>query len=136
MNASGIRPYEGFYSYNSIKMSEIRNQQIAAAQSKHELPVEEVLEEDKSLDMSMSMEKRPLNQKDFNFADEYRPNAVYSLKGEESDIESLDIEQAVSDLEKDQVLQQYQYFVSDRALYAGKPNENMVVSHSGENFAL
>ena len=31
MNISGIRPTESFYSYNSIKLSELRNQQIAAA---------------------------------------------------------------------------------------------------------
>ena len=31
MNVSGIRPYEGFYQYNSIKLNELRNQQIAAS---------------------------------------------------------------------------------------------------------
>ena len=33
MNVSGIRPYSGFYQYNSIKLDELRNQQIADAQS-------------------------------------------------------------------------------------------------------
>ena len=52
MNISGIRPYEGFYSYNSIKINELRNQQIAASQANkvepedkaaqtEELPVEQ-----------------------------------------------------------------------------------------------
>ena len=28
MNISGIRPSEGFYSYNSIRLNELRNSQI------------------------------------------------------------------------------------------------------------
>ena len=31
MNISGIRPSHGFYSYNTIKINQLRNQQIAAA---------------------------------------------------------------------------------------------------------
>lgn len=37
----------------------------------------------------------------------------FDLKGRDSDIESLDIEKAVSDMQKDQALMQYQYFVGD-----------------------
>lgn len=33
MNISGMRPYEGFYEYNSIKAVELRSQQIAAVQN-------------------------------------------------------------------------------------------------------
>ena len=32
MNISGIRPYAGFYDYNSIKAEELRSRQIAEAQ--------------------------------------------------------------------------------------------------------
>ena len=40
--------------------------------------------------------------------------------GQDSDIHSLDVEKAISDMRKDQVLQQYQYFVgSSRDLMAG-----------------
>lgn len=35
----------------------------------------------------------------------------YSLVGVESDIEALDIEKAISDMQKDSILQEYQYFV-------------------------
>ena len=31
MNISGIRPGHGFYSYNVVKINQLRNQQIAAA---------------------------------------------------------------------------------------------------------
>lgn len=40
-------------------------------------------------------------------------SASFEMKGRDSDIESLDIEKAVSDMQKDQALMQYQYFVGD-----------------------
>ena len=37
----------------------------------------------------------------------------FEMKGRQSDIAALDIEKAVSDMQKDQALMQYQYFVGD-----------------------
>lgn len=37
--------------------------------------------------------------------------AEYPLVGADSDIESLDIAKAISDMQKDSILQEYQYFV-------------------------
>lgn len=37
----------------------------------------------------------------------------FEMKGRDSDIEQLDMEKAVSDMQKDQALMQYQYFVGD-----------------------
>lgn len=39
--------------------------------------------------------------------------STFDMKGRESDILSLDMEKAVSDMQKDQALMQYQYFVGD-----------------------
>ncbi|MCR5301327.1 MAG: hypothetical protein K6E49_02680 [Lachnospiraceae bacterium] len=44
----------------------------------------------------------------------------FEMKGRESDLEDLDIEKAVSDMQKDQALMQYQYFVGDSGLYNGE----------------
>ncbi|MCR5831647.1 MAG: hypothetical protein K6G67_05825 [Lachnospiraceae bacterium] len=41
----------------------------------------------------------------------------FEMKGRDSDIESLDMEKAVSDMQKDQALMQYQYFVGDTNLF-------------------
>lgn len=41
----------------------------------------------------------------------------FSMKGKDSDIESLDIQKAVSDMQKDQALMQYQYFVGEQSPY-------------------
>ena len=73
----------------------------------------------------------------YDFAQTYRPGETYELKGKDSDLESLDVQKAVSDLDKDQVLQQYQYFVGSSDAVTKKTNEaaqqNM---RSGENFSL
>lgn len=51
----------------------------------------------------------------------------FGYLGKDSDIHSLDMEQAISDMKKDQVLQQYQYFVgSSRNLFI-ESEDGMVV---------
>ena len=73
----------------------------------------------------------------YDFAQQYRPDETYELKGIDSDIESLDAKKAVSDLEKDQVLQQYQYFVGDKVQVKAKENaQTNVAARLGENFFL
>ncbi len=42
----------------------------------------------------------------------------FEMKGRQSDLESLDLQKAVSDMQKDQALMQYQYFVGDTNLSA------------------
>lgn len=44
----------------------------------------------------------------------------FGYLGQDSDIHSLDVDRAISDMQKDRMLQQYQYFVgSAREVYAG-----------------
>ena len=45
MNISGIRPSHGFYSYNTIKIYQLRNQQIAAANLNDIIVVVDIEEE-------------------------------------------------------------------------------------------
>lgn len=130
MNVSGIRPYAGFYSYNSIRLNELRNQQISAAEAEG-TKVEPVKEEPK---VEVKVEQ---NFSSYDFAQTYDPTATYELKGEDSDINKLDVQKAVSDLEKDQVLMQYQYFVGDSVHVAQKQSDPTERSlRSGENFFL
>lgn len=136
MNVSGIRPYEGFYQYNSIKLNELRNQQIAASAKAAEQAngVEDTAQKKEEQEVLT-----PVNQTfdSYDFAQQYRPDETYELKGIDSDIESLDAKKAVSDLEKDQVLQQYQYFVGDKVQVKAKENaQTNVAARLGENFFL
>lgn len=129
MNISGIRPYAGFYDYNSIKAEALRSQQIAEAQ-----PTISLQQPEEPQVTEVPVEQ---NFDSYDFAQTYRPGETYELKGKDSDLESLDVQKAVSDLGKDQVLQQYQYFVGSSDAVTKKTNEaaqqNM---RSGENFSL
>ena len=125
MNVSGVSPSAGIYTYNSIRLSELRNQQIQAAQEGRSVQAAQA-----------AQEKLPVHAEDiraqqtytsYNYAQEYRAGEVYDLKGVDADLAKLDVEKAVSDMEKDQILHQYQYFVGDA------PKASL---RSGENFIL
>ncbi len=130
MNISGIRPSLGFYSYNSIKIDELRNQQLAVTAQK-QAPMQE--------ESTGYKDQLPVEQNftSYDYAKSYQPDETYELKGAESDISKLDVEKTMSDLEKDKVLEQYQYFVGDQAhAIAIDMNTENRIPRSGENFVL
>lgn len=130
MNISGIRPSLGFYSYNSIKIDELRNQQLAVT-AREQAPMQE--------ESTGYKDQLPVEQNftSYDYAKSYQPDETYELKGAESDISKLDVEKTMSDLEKDKVLEQYQYFVGDHvhAIAIDMNTENRI-PRSGENFVL
>ena len=130
MNISGIRPSLGFYSYNSIKIDELRNQQLAVT-AQEQAPMQE--------ESTGYKDQLPVEQNftSYDYAKSYQPDETYELKGAESDISKLDVEKTMSDLEKDKVLEQYQYFVGDQAhAIAIDMNTDNKIPRSGENFVL
>lgn len=130
MNISGIRPSLGFYSYNSIKIDELRNQQLAVT-AQEQAPMQE--------ESTGHKDQLPVEQNftSYDYAKSYQPDETYELKGAESDISKLDVEKTMSDLEKDKVLEQYQYFVGDQAhAIAIDMNTENRIPRSGENFVL
>lgn len=106
MNISGINSYYGFYDYNSIKTSEAEN--IAATPVETQVTGQEQLPQE-----TKAEEIRNQSFTAADFAKEYRPDAEYGLQGADSDIYKLDVTQAISDMRKDKVLQQYQFFVGE-----------------------
>lgn len=139
MNVSGIRPNEGFYQYNSIRLNELRNQQIAASMKASEQAKAD--ESDEAEKKAQELVTPDLNQSfnSYDFAQQYRPDETFELKGADSDIYLLDAKKAVSDLEKDQILQQYQYFVGDKVQVNAKDNmdvQSAAWNRFGENFSL
>ena len=136
MTISGIRPYAGFYEYNSIKANELRAEQIAATQEASSVEAEEV-----STDTQSATVQTPAPEQNFtafDYAQNYRSDETYELKGKDSDLASLDMQKAISDLDKDQVLQQYQFFVGDKDSVTAKmtidPLERMI--RREESFTL
>lgn len=124
MNISGIRPHMGFYN-NKIE----DGSRISDRQNREELQAEQIQSPSESIrdrqpdnrasqtasaagQETEQQENRTSGTQDY--ADRYQPGVVYSLKGENSDLESLDVEQAISKMEKDQILRQYQFFVGEK----------------------
>ena len=132
MNISGIRTSAGFYDYNTIGLKEVCSQQPQKAK------VEECLQEPEQNAVATVSCETPMkpavpDKGAEEFAKSYQPDAVYELKGADSDITSLDMEKALSDMKKDQVLEQYQFFVSESI---AQENESLRIFREMENFYL
>ena len=135
MNISGVRPYAGFYEYNSIRSAELRSSQVMAA---NEQSVKDAMDGERKNSQSTVVPEAAQNFTSFDFAQSYDPNASYDLKGTDSDINNLDTMKAISDLDKDLVLRQYQYFVGTKdngvTQIASEPAGNVV--RGAEDFSL
>ena len=99
MNLSGIRISAGFYDYNSIE-----NRAVTVGS---ELPAElmqSVTDQAPSTEeytAPAAIRKSGPDQGAIDYANSYQPDAVYELKGVDSDIARLDVERAISDMRKD-----------------------------------
>lgn len=132
MNISGIRPVVGFYDYNEIQKTQ-------------RMPADDMaIQTDVSQEQNVSQEVVAVNGRTpevekgqtfgaYDYANQYNPEVTYRLKGAESDIRSLDVERALSDMQKDEVIHQYQYFVG-QDMATNLPDRVNV--RGGEDFSL
>lgn len=125
MNISGIRPFSGFYDYNTIKAAAETGTSVQQAAKAESAP------ETVAAPAEKPIERAPKEQNfdAYDYAQFYRPDEKPEMKGADSDILSLDMEKAISDMRKDQVLQQYQFFV-------GTKEATETVAAASENFDL
>ena len=129
MNISGIRPSEGFYSYNSIRVNELRNSQIMSSK--------QAVDDTASQQSIAEAARARQSFTSLDYANTYDSNASYELKGADSDISTLDVAKAVSDLDKDKVLQQYQRFVGSADVTVMQQAAlNEQINRETENFIL
>ena len=113
----GIDNYQAFdYSaYNRINETSVRKQteeqQLPKAQEKTESTSSA-----KDIDLRLSdiRPRQNASLEDISLSLN-EPNG-FEMKGRESDLEALDMEKAVSDMQKDQALMQYQYFVGEQSI--------------------
>lgn len=129
MNISGIRPVDGFYDYNRIMSLQVMPvREVEANNAIQVLPTKEAtVDEVSEEEINQAKAKQTFGA--YDFANQYDPSATYSLKGEKSELKNLDVEKAISDMQKDQAIHQYQYFV-------GNKNKEAEVIMQMENFAL
>lgn len=104
MNISGIRPGQGFYSYNAVKINQLRNQQIAAAkqiQNEQQKDAASVDTEDARKSQTFSS---------YDYAKTYRKDMEYELVGRDSDINSLDEIKPVAETDVEKIIRTYRNF--------------------------
>lgn len=126
MNISGIYPYSGFYNFNTVH--EARPVAVEATQEAKTSPED-------NAEVVATMVVQPdarANQTfgAFDYANQYRPdeNLINRNVGV---VRSLEVDQAISDMQKDQALHQYQFFVRE-----GAAAEGTNVIRGAENFVL
>ncbi|MCR5467902.1 MAG: hypothetical protein K6F37_02985 [Lachnospiraceae bacterium] len=115
MNISGIRPGSGFYEYSIARNSEMRSQQVQLSKNAENIAVEDKSQDNAQMNIAVSVDSRSPEQSftSLDYASQYQPDKTYEMKGADSDLVSLDMERAVSDMQKDQLIQQYQFFVGE-----------------------
>lgn len=127
MNISGIRPTAAIYEYK-----------IAQAKSSPEVLKSQsgvhTEEQQPSEERTVQTGRNTQTETAFSYAQKYEPDKTYEMKGADSSLEDLDMEQAISDMKKDQLLQQYQFFVGS-SRYGKIPVEDSIILPY-ENFEI
>ncbi len=130
MNISGIRPAVGFYDYNSIK--QVESTQVAS-QSLGTDSTTRVSGNATEAGVQDTAVRSRQTFGAYDYASQYEPKATYDLKGADSDIHSLDVAKAVSDMQKDELIHQYQYFVGQNLAVGVSQTPSM---RGAEDFSL
>ncbi len=115
MNGIG-GPYDLYNIYNRISNVNIRQQQVETPVQEPQQEVAAAASGVQEMDLNLSAIKPRENAPLEDISLSLSTSPSFEMKGRNSDIESLDLEKAVSDMQKDQVLQQYQYFIGDSAM--------------------
>ncbi|MCR5591645.1 MAG: hypothetical protein K6F73_08935 [Lachnospiraceae bacterium] len=113
-----------YSSYNRIQTELNRDEQLRKLGEQSQAPVEEKKQESKDLDLRLDDIRPRTNASLEDISLSLSDNGSFEMKGRDSDLGSLDMEKAISDMQKDQALMQYQYFVGDTNIAA---NEDGVV---------
>ena len=136
MNVSGIRPGVGFYSAGSVaairQAAEIRQQAAVDTKGAAQDTTEEVDEQALAQKREAARAKQTFGA--YDYANQYRPEDSIST-ARVGNIRSNDVERAISDMQKDNALHQYQYFVKEGGTNRAG-DVSAVTLRGGEDFSL
>ncbi len=120
MAINGLSQYDLFSSYNSInvmnRIPRVNPQEISEQDKQAAIGTEPVQQQETGSEpLSLDLEAiRPRNNASLeNISLSLKSNSDFEMKGRDSSLSALDMEKAVSDMQKDQALLQYQYFVGN-----------------------
>lgn len=109
MNISGLNDYSSIFQNYTVPSIPVHNPIVITESPRQEYaeqtPVADIHED------SSAQAKSQAGAKLEDISITFNKQADFDFIGQDKDIRSLDMERAISDMKKDQVLQQYQYFV-------------------------
>lgn len=114
MGIGGISDYSHMFSnYKVPEIPSVNFDQLKKTQNQETVKPQETVSRD--IDLTIEERKTPkpeaLDVKDISLT--FNAGEDFGYIGKDSDIQDLDMQKAISDMKKDQVLQQYQYFVGN-----------------------
>lgn len=130
MGINGISEYGNMsFSYKIPEIPAVDYEKVNSAQDAVKAPK---AVEVKPQDIALSVEEKNSNiskpsAKVQDLSLSFNLQEDYGYLGKDSNIENLDVQKAISDMRKDQVLQQYQYFVGDSRKLLQKASEDGLV---------
>lgn len=129
MNVSGVKPIAGFHKIQNINIvnSPTKVDEIGEAKEKP----------------SVNGGDAPSQERDYlkqtfaakDMAKQYDSRKKYDLKGKDSDLSTLDVEKAISDIQKNTLMEQYKSFVGEEAKSA-EDRSASIHRRDIENFTL
>lgn len=114
MNVSGIRPISGFSRITNINIVDSKkdiNLSVDAVNNKVNNNSNNAIDNKDSNAVSRDTTNQTFTSKDM--AKQYDKRKSYDLKGKDSDLSTLDVEKAISDIQKNNLMEQYKSFVYD-----------------------
>ena len=114
MRINGIGHYDVYPKLNSVEELDTQQPVAEKQESNNEVSKRLVLEENASVELAAKLMSKP----------------AFEPVGKNVDIQSLDAELGISDVQKDHVLEQYQYFVGDASMLENN-EDGIVIQKSG-----
>lgn len=112
ISVGGMNDYSDYGKvYQNYRMPEIKPAEAEEAQQVQTQEIAQTTQEQPA-ESTSSVQRHDAALEDVSLT--FNKQDDYGYIGKDSDILSLDVEKAVSDMRKDQILQQYQYFVGGR----------------------
>lgn len=130
MGIGPIADYNSFYA--NYRIPDIQAVELKKPEELLTVAAEDDVQKQPKVNVpDLSIEEKPEKRANADVHDmslSFNFNEDYAYLGKDSDIENLDMQKAISDMKKDQVLQQYQYFVgSAHDLFtAGESKDGLV----------
>lgn len=117
MSIDKLGQYGGFYNFYNVSkipqvsVEDVKTQDVQSEQQRQQ-PME--VSRPESADETSKRAPRMANLEDISLS--FRTNETYDYIGKDAGLQKLDMMSAISDMQKDEVLQQYQYFVAPKEM--------------------